>query len=100
VLAALWWASRRRTPDDALALLALMLLVTGAGHAAFIGSLVAWEGLTRRGLPAVSLLTSAAMLAVPSAGWYLPVALWLAARLYLPARTFRRVRAWPAPATQ
>ena len=60
--------SRRRTPDDVLALLALLFLLrclldpvnNAYYHVPFLLSLVAWEGLTRRGPPVVSLLSSAA----------------------------------------
>jgi hypothetical protein len=111
-LTALWWSSPRRTPDDALALLALLFLANsvlgGAGQAdefvPFILSLVAWEGLTRRGLPVVALVSTAAIW-IAGAGandMYLvatlPVGVWLAARLYLPASGLLRLRAWPVPA--
>ena len=84
-------------------------------HEAVTAALVAWEGLTRRGAPIISLATAAAVYyAIYKAGWtddvaarnaiYLlatvPVGLWLAARLYLPSRARRRpsIRAWPHPA--
>jgi len=90
-LTALWWRSARRTPDDVLAVVALAFLVSGA-FVPFLMALVAWEGLTRRGLPFASLLSSAAvfnpLLAVP-------VAVWLAVRLYVPSRKLPRLRAWP-----
>ena len=121
-LTALWWFSRRRTPDDVLALLALLFLLrclldpvnNAYYHVPFLLSLVAWEGLTRRGAPVVSLLVSAAVYySIYKAGWtddvaarnaiYLlstvPVGVWLAARLYLPSRKLRSraARSWPAP---
>lgn len=120
-LTALWWFSRRRTPDDALALLALLFLLrclldpvnNAYYHVPFLLALVAWEGLTRRGAPIVSLLTSSSIYyAIYKAGWtddiaarnaiYLlstvPVGLWLAVRLYLPSHALREraARAWPA----
>jgi len=120
-LTALWWFSRRRTPDDALALLALLFLLrclldpvdNAYYHVPFLLALVAWEGLTRRGAPIISLATAAAVYyAIYKAGWtddvaarnaiYLlatvPVGLWLAARLYLPSRRLRSraARSWPA----
>jgi hypothetical protein len=108
-LTALWWSSPRRTPDDALALLALLFLlacVLDAGrqtyeHVPFLLALVAWEGLTRRGLPIASLVSALAIWAAPGDLYLLaalPAAAWLAARLFVPARGLVRVRAWPAPA--
>ena len=120
---ALWWRSRRRTPDDALALLALLFLLrclldpvdNAYYHVPFLLALVAWEGLTRHGPPVVSLLSAAAIYyTIYKAGWtedvaarnalYLlstvPVALWLAVRLYLPSRRLLRLRAWPVPVRQ
>ncbi len=117
-LTALWWFSRRRTPDDVLALLALLFLMrclldpvnNAYYHVPFLLSLVAWEGLTRRGPPLVSLLSSAAIYyTIYKAGWadgvaarnalYLlstvPVGVWLAARLYAPSQRLLRLRAWP-----
>jgi hypothetical protein len=121
-LTALWWTSRRRFPDDVLALLALLFLLrclldpvnNAYYHVPFLLSLVAWEGLTRRGAPVVSLLCGAAIYyAIYKAGWVediaarnalyllatLPAGVWLAARLYLPSRRLhsRAARAWPAP---
>ena len=71
-------ASRRRTPDDVLALLALLFLLrclldpvdNAYYHVPFLLALVAWEGLTRRGPPVVSLLSSAAIYyTIYKAGW-------------------------------
>lgn len=94
-LAALWWISPQRTPDDIFALLALLLLV-GADETyalvPFVLALVAWEGLTRRGLPFASLLSSAAIV---NPLLMVPVGMWLAVRLYVPSRTLPRLRAWP-----
>ncbi len=77
-LTALWWCSPRRTPDDVLGLLALLFLMRGLldpvneayDFVPFLLALIAWEGLTRRGLPFASLLSSAAILepAVDSPG--------------------------------
>ena len=117
-LTALWWFSPRRTPDDVLALLALLFLMrclldpvnNAYYHVPFLLSLIAWEGLTRRGSPLVSALSSAAIYyTIYKANWtddvatrnalYLlstvPVGVWLAARLYLPSRKFLRLRTWP-----
>jgi hypothetical protein len=117
-LSAAWWFSRRRTPDDALGLLALLFLVrclldpvdNAYYHVPFLLSLMAWEGLARRGVPLVSILTSATVYyAIYKAGWtddlalrnafYLaatmPVAGWLAVRLYVPRRAARRSVARP-----
>jgi glycosyl transferase family 87 len=113
-LTAAWWLSRRRTPDDALALLALLFLMRSLldpvnnayYHVPFLLSLVAWEGLVRRGPPVVSMLCSVAVYySIYKAGWTedialrnaiylaatLPAGAWLAVRLYAPGRS-RRVR--------
>ena len=118
-LTLLWWTSQRRTPDDVLALLALLFLLrclldpvnNAYYHVPFLLSLVAWEGLTRRGPPVVSLLSAAAVYyTIYKAGWVddiaarnalyllatLPVGVWLGVRLYAPSPVLRR-RAWPAP---
>jgi hypothetical protein len=117
-LTAAWWCSRRRTPDDALALLALLFLLrclldpvdNAYYHVPFLLALTAWEGLRRRGLPLVSMLSSVTIYyAIHRAGWtddlavrnvlYLaatvPVAVWLGAKLYAPrpARLGARARA-------
>ena len=122
-LTALWFFSRRRTPDDVLALLALLFLLRSLldpvnnayYHVPFLLSLVAWEGLTRRGPPVVSVLSAAAIYyTIYKAGWTddiaarnamyllstLPVGLWLTARLYFPSLSTRArpARAWPYPA--
>ena len=111
-LSAAWWLSRRRTPDDALALLALLFLLrclldpvdNAYYHLPFVLSLIAWEGLARRGPPLLSALCAVAVhYAIVKAGWiddpalrnalYLavtvPVAAWLAVRLYVPRRAPR-----------
>ncbi|MGH2979876.1 MAG: glycosyltransferase 87 family protein [Solirubrobacterales bacterium] len=124
-LTAAWWFSRRRTPDDALALLALLFLLRSLldpvnnvyYHVPFLLSLTAWEGLARRGPPLVSMLCSATIYyALYKAGWadelalrnalYLaatvPPAVWLAVRLYVPRRAARpgvARRQLPAPGT-
>jgi hypothetical protein len=108
-LTAAWWFSRRRTPDDALALLALLFLLrclldpvdNAYYHVPFLLSLTAWEGLVRRGLPLVSMLCCATIYyTLYKAGWTddlalrnalylaatLPAVAWLAARLYVPRR--------------
>ena len=108
-----WWFSRRRTPDDVLGLLALLFLLrclldpvdNAYYHVPFLLSLMAWEGLVRRGLPLVSILSSATIYyAINKAGWTddlalrnalylaatLPVAASLAVRLYVPRRASRR----------
>lgn len=90
-LAALWWISPRRTPDDVLALVALLFLVASA-FVPFLLALVAWEGLTRRGIPLASLLSTGAIL---NPLLVVPIGLWLAVRLYVPSRTLPRLRAWP-----
>jgi hypothetical protein len=90
-LTVLWLRSPRRTPDDVLALLALACLVGGA-FVPFLLALVAWEGLTRRGLPLASLLSAAAILNPLLA---VPLGMWLAVRLYVPPRKLPRLRAWP-----
>jgi hypothetical protein len=118
-LSAAWWFSRRRTPDDVLGLLALLFLLrclldpvdNAYYHVPFLLSLIAWEGLVRRGLPLVSILSSATIYyTIYKAGWtddlalrnalYLaatmPVAAWLAVRLYVPRRASRRSVARPA----
>jgi hypothetical protein len=96
--ALLWFRLPRRTPDDVLGLLALLLVVGGLP---MIFALVAWEGLTRRGVPVASLFVAGAALAVEVAGWphevaALPAAAWVAVRLFAPSLRWRR-RAWPLP---
>ena len=89
-----WWFSRRRTPDDALGLLALLFLLrclldpvdNAYYHVPFLLSLTAWEGLVRRGPPLVSILSSVTIYyAINKAGWtddlVLRNALYLAATL-------------------
>ena len=125
-LSAAWWLSRRRTPDDALALLALLFLLrclldpvdNAYYHVPFLLSLAAWEGVARRGPPLLSALCAVAVYyAIVKAGWiddlalrnalYLaatvPVAAWLAACLYVPRlaprpQAARSRLAVPAPA--
>ena len=125
-LTAAWWLSRRRTPDDALALLALLFLLrclldpvdNAYYHVPFLLALTAWEGLGRRGIPLASMLCSVAIYyAIHKAGWAddlavrnvlylaatLPVAVWLGMRLYAPRPARRRAAAraplgMPAPA--
>jgi hypothetical protein len=112
-LSVAWWFSRRRTPDDVLGLLALLFLLrclldpvdNAYYHVPFLLSLMAWEGLVRRGLPLVSILSSATIYyAINKAGWTddlalrnaiylaatLPVAASLAVRLYVPRRVSSR----------
>ena len=103
-LTALWWTSRRRTPDDVLGLLALLFLLrclldpvdSAYNYVPFLLSLVAWEGLTRRGFPVVSLLSCAAIYFTPGLLATLPVGTWIALRLYAPSLKWHR-RAWPLP---
>ena len=114
-LSAAWWFSRRRTPDDALALLALLFLVrclvdpvdNASYHVPFLLSLLAWEGLVRRRPaarvdpdlghdPPFAIGTDLYLAAI------LPVATWLAVTLYLPRRIVARsprASAGPLPAT-
>ena len=122
-LTLLWWRSPRRTPDDALALLALLFLLrclldpvnNAYYHVPGLLALIAWEGLTRRGAPVVSVASAAAIYyTIYKAGWtddvaarnamYLlatvPVGVWLAVRLYLPSRKLLHLRAWPMPVRQ
>jgi hypothetical protein len=112
-LSAAWWFSRRRTPDDALALLALLFLLRAVldpvnnlyYHVPFLLSLTAWEALARRGIPLASILCSATIYyTLYKAGWTgdlalrnalylaatLPAAAWLSVRLYAPRRAPRR----------
>lgn len=99
-LTALWRCSPRRTPDDVLGLLALLFLTRGLldpvneayDFVPFLLALIAWEGLTRRGLPFASLLSSAAIL---NPLLTVPVGVWLAVRLYVPSRKLPRLRSWP-----
>jgi hypothetical protein len=107
-----WWRSRRRTPDDALALLALLFLLRSLldpvnnayYHVPFLLSLTAWEGLARRGPPVVSMLCSVTVYySIYKAGWTddialrnafylaatLPVGVWLGLRLYAPRQPRR-----------
>jgi hypothetical protein len=122
-LTAAWWLSRRRTPDDALALVALLFLLRSLldpvnnayYHAPFLLSLIAWEGLVRRGPPVLSMLSSVTVYyAIYKAGWTddialrnalylaatLPVGVWLAVRLYVPRRSARSRIARPALAAR
>lgn len=120
----------RRRPalqrEDVLALLALLFLLRCAldpwsnqyYHVPFLLSLATWEGLRRRGLPVVTMLTATAMwlsfdqLAPAGGGgattamylaWALPVAAFLAAWIYAPATVSalgRRLRiSQPVPVT-
>ena len=63
-------------------------------HVPFLLSLLAWEGLVRRRLPLVSILTSATIPFAIGSDFYLaailPVATWLAVTLYLPRRIVAR----------
>ena len=94
----------RRTPDDVLGLLALLFLLRcmldpvddAFNYVPFLLSLVAWEGLTRRGLPVVSLLSCAAIYFTPYLLATLPVCMWIALRLYAASFMWHR-RAWPLP---
>ena len=109
-LTVLWWSMRRRTPDDVLALLALLFLIHNLPgpfevheYAPFLLSLLAWEGLTRRGVPGVSLVFVAVISwasGEPGASVYLlatvPIGAWIAVRLYAPSLRWGR-RAWPVP---
>ena len=111
-LTAAWWFSRRRTPDDALALLALLFLLRSLldpvnnayYHVPFLLSLAAWEAIARRGPPVVSMLSSVTIYyAIYKAGWTddialrnaiylaatLPAGAWIAVRLYAPRRASR-----------
>jgi hypothetical protein len=117
-LSAAWWFSRRRTPDDALALLALLFLLRALldpvdnayYHVPFLLALTAWEGLVRRAVPLASILCAATIYyALYKAGWTedlalrnalylaatLPAAALLCARLYAPRRSRRRAPARP-----
>ena len=119
-LSAAWWFSRRRTPDDALALLALLFLFRSLldpvnnvyYHLPFLLSLTAWEGLVRRGPPLASMLCSGAIYyTIYKAHWTddlalgnalylaatLPPAIWLAVRLYVPRRLSGARAARPQP---
>jgi hypothetical protein len=108
----LWWSMRRRNPDDVLGLLALLFMLRILldpslalyVYTPFLLSLVAWEGMTRRGVPVVSLLFVAAIASAAGAGGgrelyvlaSLPVGVWLTVRLYAPSLRWGR-RAWPLP---
>ena len=98
--AALWWSSPRRTPDDVFALFALMFLVAGSFVPAVL-ALLAWEGLTRRGLPIASALLLASYFILEQAGMPgelagIAVGMWVTVRLFVPSLPWRR-RAWPLP---
>ena len=109
-LGAGWWRSPRRTPDDALALLALLLLLTvlmdpaaDPGYAVpFVFALSAWEGLVRRGVPVLSMVCAVAVWAAAGNALLLavtvPAAVLLAVRLYAPRRHARARVARPLPA--
>jgi hypothetical protein len=121
-LSAAWWLSRRRAPDDALALLALLFLLRSLldpvdnayYHVPFLLALTAWEGAVRRALPLAAILCSATIYyALYKAGWTedlalrnalylaatLPAAAFLCARLYVPRRARRRRSTPPRVAT-
>ena len=77
VLSAAYWRTRRaRIATDALALLALLLLVRcmldplsiSYHNAPFAIALASWEGLSRRGVPYVTVLVSAAILLTAQLG--------------------------------
>ena len=113
-----FWRNRRRfAREDVLLLLALLFLlrcvldpVNGPYyHVPFIFSLVAWEGLRRRGLPVLSALASGALVlnlhhVVAGTmisfqafylGWTLPLIAWLSFQLFAPV-TFSKVGKWLA----
>jgi len=69
-LSYLYWRRRRfRLPEDALGLLALLFLLrcaldpvnTGYYHVPLILALAGWEGMRRKGLPLVTMLTALAL---------------------------------------
>jgi hypothetical protein len=92
-----WWRGRGRAAVDPLALLALVFLVRCLldplsnvyYHAPFVLALLAWETTVRRGLPTLTLLSSAAL-------W----ATWnTVAPLHLPALTNAAYLVWALPMT-
>jgi hypothetical protein len=110
VLAAAWWRYRRDAePEDALLLLALIMLVrclldpmtNSYYHLPFLMSLAAWEGLRRNGMPFLT-VASTLLLALTSSlvnsgaslvavnhfylAWTLPLAGLLAAMTFAPGR--------------
>ena len=109
-LAMLWWLRRRdAAPEDALLLFALIALLrclldpmtNSYYHLPFLMSLAAWEGLRRRGAPALTMgstLLLASTMALANSGaslaslnrfylaWSLPLAGLLAALAFAPGR--------------
>lgn len=121
---ALLYARRPRRPEDALLLLALLFLLRclldpiniDYYHAPFLLALLAYEGLTRRGLPYLAMIAAvclaltfppgvssmyelsqqASEVAAVYLAWALPFAAYLGLSLYAPERLMRvnaRVRA-------
>jgi hypothetical protein len=109
----LYWRARpERRPEDALLLLALILLVRclldpltfSYHHAPFLIALVAYEGLRRRGLPVLAIFATVALyltayVIAPSAdpnvlnrfyiAWTLPLAAYMVLSLYFPEKAQR-----------
>ena len=110
----LFWRRRAgRAPEDALGLLALLLLVrclldpwnNDYYHAPFLLALLAWEAVARSGWPRLTLLAAVALastfpasamtftelsaagplLGVTYLGWAIPLAGWLAIGVFAPA---------------
>jgi Glycosyltransferase family 87 len=109
----LYWRFRHdRRPEDVLALLALLLLARclldpltySYHHFPFLLTLLAWEGLRRRGLPVLGMLATLALWLMgyvidPSTdpnvinrlyiAWTVPLASYLVLSLYFPAQAMR-----------
>ena len=123
IAALAWWRARARAAVDPLALLALVFLVRCLldplsnvyYHAPFVLALLAWETARRRGLPALTLLSSAALwatwntvaplheAALTNAAyllWALPMTALLAVRALGLERRARRAPAIPALSPQ
>jgi hypothetical protein len=112
-LSLLYWRRRDRLrPEDALGLLALLLLLRCVldpwnmvyYHVPFLLSLAAWEGLRRRGLPVLTLIAATALWLIfdrvaPGGSasawnaaylaWSVPFAALIAVRLYAPGLLHR-----------
>jgi hypothetical protein len=120
-LCALWWRIRGRNLDDAFALLALLLLMRCAldpwnlvyYHLPLVTALAAWEVRTKKDWPVVALTVNAAawftfltyteratngpFLAYMA--WALPLAAYLAHRLYVRRAPLPYRRSWPVDPT-
>jgi hypothetical protein len=120
-LSALWWRTRGRSLDDAFALLALLLLMRCVldpwnlvyYHLPLATALVAWEVRTKQDWPVLALTVNAAAWLtfvtyteratngpfLAYMAWALPLAAYLAHRLYVRRAPLPSRRSWPVDPT-